>query len=112
MSELIELTTNEAWSSLLNDSTNQPVVLLKHSTTCPISGNAWKEFQNTLTDLDEKGVKTAFVKVIESRPVSLHIAEEIGITHQSPQLILIKDKQATWNTSHWDITRDAILKHI
>ncbi|WEG14359.1 bacillithiol system redox-active protein YtxJ [Pullulanibacillus sp. KACC 23026] len=112
MANLREITSEDDWKALLDDSSEKPVVLLKHSTTCPISANAWNEFNHTLEELEAKGVETAYVKVIESRPVSLKIADELGVTHQSPQAILIKNKQATWNTSHWDITHDALLKEV
>lgn len=55
---------------------------------------------------------TAFVKVIESRPISLHIAEDLGVVHQSPQVIIIKDQNAVWDTSHRNITKEAILEHL
>lgn len=112
MTELRELTSPDDWKNLLNDSQEKPVMLLKHSTTCPISANAWKEFNTTLDDLSEKGVETAFVKVIESRPVSNQIAAELDVTHQSPQLIFIKNGKSTWTTTHWDITKDAILNEV
>ncbi len=79
MAALKELTNQEDWQALYESSNNQPVLLFKHSTTCPISANAWKEFNNTLQDLENKGVQTAYVKVIESRPVSLQIADDLGV---------------------------------
>jgi len=40
--------------------------------------------------------------------VSDQIAEELGIRHQSPQIFLVKDKEAMWNASHTKITMDSI----
>lgn len=112
MANLQELATTEEWETLLEQSSDHPVLLFKHSTTCPISAKAWRAFNESLEDLSEKGVTPAFVKVIESRPVSNKITEELGVTHQSPQVILIKNKNSVWKTSHNDITKDTILEEI
>jgi bacillithiol system protein YtxJ len=112
MSNLIELTTADDWENVKNSSSDKPVFVFKHSTTCPISARAWKEYNSTLDELTEQGIQTAFVKVIESRPVSNQIAQELDVVHQSPQVILIKDQKPVWNTSHGNITKDALLNQI
>jgi bacillithiol system protein YtxJ len=48
------------------------------------------------------------VKVIESRPVSNQIAEDLGVKHESPQVILLKGGASYWNASHWAITEEHI----
>jgi bacillithiol system protein YtxJ len=80
-------------------------LLFKHSTTCPISANAYEEFQAFLKETD---TPAAIVHVIEDRPVSNKIAEEFGIKHESPQIFLLEDGEVRWNTSHWKITRESI----
>lgn len=106
--ELLEVTSPHDWESLKSLSSQKPVLLLKHSTTCPISANAWKAFRKFHAGSQGENLQTAFVKVIESRPVSLQIAKESGVEHQSPQAILFKDGKAVWNTSHWNITEKAL----
>jgi bacillithiol system protein YtxJ len=82
-------------------------LLFKHSTTCPISANAYKEFQAFIGIND---MPSALVKVIEDRPVSNKIAEVFGIKHESPQIFLLENDSVKWNASHWNITKDAIEK--
>lgn len=53
-------------------------------------------------------VSLAFVRVIEERPVSLALAERIGVTHQSPQAIVIKNGKPLWHDSHERITHEAL----
>jgi bacillithiol system protein YtxJ len=53
-------------------------------------------------------VDHAIVRVIEERPVSLALAQQVGVTHQSPQALLIKNGKAIWNDSHYSITADAL----
>ncbi len=48
------------------------------------------------------------MRVIEERPVSLALAERVGLQHQSPQAMLVRDGSAVWNASHHDITAAAL----
>lgn len=80
-------------------------LLLKHSTTCPISAKAFDEFNAHIKDAE---TSAAVVLVIEDRPVSNQIAEEFEIKHESPQIFLFEDGAVRWNTSHWKITRESI----
>lgn len=103
--DLSELKTQKDWKNIYEKSETKPVLIFKHSTTCPISGEAWNAFQAYLKQSPNHEIEYAFVKVIESRPVSNQITEDIGVKHESPQVILIKGRKETWNTSHWDITQ-------
>ncbi|MBP1931069.1 bacillithiol system redox-active protein YtxJ [Ammoniphilus resinae] len=108
MAEWKEIHTLDEWSEVIKTSDQDPVLLLKHSTTCPISANAWQECQRFVADDAVPNVNYVIVKVIESRPVSNQIADELAVKHESPQLILINHRKAVWNTSHWSITGDNI----
>jgi bacillithiol system protein YtxJ len=99
-----EITTLDEWNSLLESSPEQPVVILKHSTTCPVSASALEEYEEYLSKSPNENVNYYLVKVIESRPVSNQIAEDLKIKHQSPQILYFKNKEAIWNTSHWSVT--------
>ncbi len=63
-----------------------------------------------------EGISMGFVRVIESRPVSNHIAEITGIVHHSPQFILFVDGKAVYEVNNWSITREvltaALLQHL
>jgi bacillithiol system protein YtxJ len=48
------------------------------------------------------------VRVIEERPVSLALAERVGVKHESPQAILIRDGRPLWHASHGAITAGAL----
>jgi len=103
-----ELTTIEEWNEAFNGSASRPAVVFKHSTTCPVSANAFKEFNDYLGDKPRADVDYLFVKVIESRPVSNQIAEDTEIKHESPQIMLIDKKAKVWSASHWAITKEHI----
>ncbi|MFT9847210.1 bacillithiol system redox-active protein YtxJ [Aneurinibacillus sp. REN35] len=95
-----ELTTIEELNQFLEE--NPEAVLLKHSTTCPISTGAYNEFMQYTKN---EGIKPwALVIVQTARPVSTEIAERFGIKHESPQVLYVKDGSVAWHTSHWNIT--------
>ncbi|QHW34466.1 bacillithiol system redox-active protein YtxJ [Paenibacillus rhizovicinus] len=100
-----EIQSIEEWNAALEGSSSRPLVVFKHSTTCPVSANAYNEFANYLnSDAATGDADYVLVKVIESRPVSNQIAEDIAVKHESPQIILVKDKAKYWTASHWSIT--------
>lgn len=65
-----EITTIDEWSAALSNSDSKPLVVFKHSTTCPVSANAHEEFNRYLAGNPRQDIDYLFVKVIESRPVS------------------------------------------
>ncbi|WP_159883606.1 bacillithiol system redox-active protein YtxJ [Paenibacillus puerhi] len=101
-----EISTNEEWEQALQNSDNKALVVLKHSTACPVSFNALQEYEAYLGKSPNTEVDYLLVKVIESRPVSNQIAEDTGVKHASPQVLYVKNKETVWNTSHWAITEE------
>lgn len=108
MAQYREITTLEQWKEALDASGDKPVLVLKHSTTCPVSAAALEEYEEYLTGAPKDDVDYVLVKVIESRPVSNEIAQDLGVKHESPQIIYVKDKAKYWAASHWSVTK----KHI
>ncbi len=107
LKELLQMEDlEEVWEA----SEKSPVLLFKQSTTCPISARAFSQFRKFLDKNDQDGVVAFFVKVRETRPVSNQIADDLGIKHESPQIFIVKNKQAVWNTSHQKITVESIEK--
>ncbi|QCR30424.1 bacillithiol system redox-active protein YtxJ [Priestia megaterium] len=101
-----EITTLEEWYGILEESTKRGQIILKHSTTCPVSSNALKEYEQYLNESPNGDVDYTLVKVIESRPVSNKIAEDLNVKHESPQVIFVKDKSKYWTASHWAVTTE------
>jgi bacillithiol system protein YtxJ len=90
-----------ALDRLFERSHEGPVVLFKHSNTCPISARAYRQME---------GVRghVALVVVQKSRDVSREVAERTGVAHESPQAFVLRDGRAVWSASHFDITADAV----
>lgn len=105
---MIELTDLDGLEACLAASDSAPVVIFKHSTTCSISAGAYQETQQFLSRPPENCPAFYLVKVIESRPVSNEIAARLNIQHRSPQIILVKSRQALWSASHYGINAENI----
>lgn len=87
--------------SLFRLSHERPVVLFKHSLTCPISSAAYQEMSGLEEDV-------SLIVVQRARDVSRQVESLTGIRHESPQTIILRNGQAVWNVSHWRITRSAV----
>lgn len=90
-----ELVSIEEWKEVLEQSKEAPILLLKHSTTCPISTHAYNRFEEYETDMPKY-----WLKVRESRPVSNEIEADLDVVHQSPQAFILNDGKQVWNASH------------
>lgn len=104
MPNIQQLTSEEQWQEALRKTSEKPLVVFKHSTRCDISAGAHEDYVRYVEDSGESPVDFAIVHVIEDRPVSNAIAETLGVQHKSPQAILVKDGQAVWHDSHWNLT--------
>ena len=92
----------EDLEKLLIDSKLETQILLKHSTQCPISSDAYSQFEK----FSEKNpnISCHLLYVIEDRPVSNHIEEITDFRHESPQVIFFKDGVAIDHFSHRAVT--------
>lgn len=80
-----------------------PCIIFKHSTSCSISSLAKHRLEN-YWDLATDQVAVYFLDLLRYRAISNQIAEDYGVWHESPQLLLIRDGKCIYHTSHLDIT--------
>jgi bacillithiol system protein YtxJ len=109
MKNLTPLSDLDMLEAAIAESQERPVLLFKHSRTCGISCEALDELQAHL----ERGAGNAAYKVIvvqSHRRVSDSVSQRLGVRHETPQAILLKDGAAVWNASHFRITADEIGK--
>ncbi len=103
-----EMTTVDALEAALAASSGRAVFLFKHSLVCPVAGTAWEQVQIFRKTSPENCPEVHWVEVRQARPVSNAIADLLGVTHESPQLILVKNRAALWSASHGSISVEAI----
>ena len=103
-----QLLTLDQLNTIATESHNQPIIIFKHSTRCSISRMALKQFEREFTSEDK--VTPYFLDLIVNRDVSNEIAAKFMVTHQSPQIIVVKDGKSIYNASHSDISADKIKR--
>jgi bacillithiol system protein YtxJ len=104
---LNELHNIEELDGALAESHSQPILLFKHSLTCPISTRAFHELQSHLERADPR-ISYKLITVQTARAVSDEAASRLRIEHKSPQAILVRNGRELWNASHYDITASAL----
>lgn len=109
MAEFKEINCSQDLRDVLEESSLRKIVIFKHSTTCPVSARAWHEVQDFIQESSQE-ILVVMIKVIESRPVSNQVAEDLGVKHQSPQVLLISNRQVMWHASHQAVTQTNIKK--
>jgi len=100
---MYELTTVEELEEFLQ---RFPTGAIFKAGSCHKTSQGFGQVEQALDPLEE--IHLAFVRVIESRPVSNAIAEKTGIKHESPQLILFVEGQVVYAVDNWDISAEVI----
>ncbi len=105
----LPLTTVEQVNDLIEQSHHQPSIIFKHSTRCSISCVAKDRFER---QFKSDKANAWYLDLLSFREVSNHVAEVFNVEHQSPQVLLIKDGECAFHTSHLDIYADEVEKQI
>lgn len=95
-----ELTAIDQLDQLIEESKNSPVLIYKHSTSCSVSRMALDRLERKW---DLEGTKTYFLDLLSYRPLSNAIAERFQVVHESPQVLVIENGKAVYDSSHFDI---------
>lgn len=103
------LTSIDDLDTAIVSSENRTVVLFKHSTRCSISRMALKMFES---DWDESlaEVDAHFLDLLEHRDISAAIAEKLGVSHQSPQMIVLQAGRSVHHSNHSSIDAADVKK--
>jgi bacillithiol system protein YtxJ len=101
----VKITDINAFQGLIERSKERPVVIFKHSLTCPVSAGAYDQ-------MAEFAGEVALVEVQQARELSREIENRLGLAHESPQVIVLRNGQVVWNASHFKITADAVTEAV
>jgi len=101
------LDSEEQFEEIIDRSFERPVMLFKHSTTCGISAGAKNRLESNW-DVNPEIMDFFYLDLLSNRSISNLIAERLNVIHQSPQIILVKDGKAVYNTSHHAINTQAV----
>ncbi|MBB6369933.1 bacillithiol system redox-active protein YtxJ [Chryseobacterium shigense] len=97
----------EDLNKAIENSYHHRIAIFKHSTQCFISKTVLKNFEREIDNLDHK-VELYYLDLLKYRLISNKISEDLGIRHESPQLIVIEDGKAINSASHEDISTNQL----
>ncbi|WP_304517377.1 bacillithiol system redox-active protein YtxJ [Cecembia rubra] len=110
--EWIKLEDAAQLQELKKRSEERPVLIFKHSTRCSISSMALERLRRNWKIEDFDKVTPYYLDLINYRDISNLIAREFEVFHQSPQVILVKNGKAFYDTSHMGISYPDIMSRI
>ena len=97
----LPLTDAAQLDTIAQESHQRPVLIFKHSTTCSISAAAKSKLER---QWDATGLPADLLlyhlDLLRYRPLSAAVAQQFGIQHESPQLLLIQDGACRYDASH------------
>ena len=99
---------------LLSESHTRPLVLFKHSYSCGISAEALDELvdhlKSSATAAGLPDLRYAMVTVQTHRDVSNAVTTRLGVRHETPQALLVREGRVVWSASLFRVTADAVQK--
>jgi len=111
MESIREIQRLKELDEALTISSQRPVLFFKHSLTCPISMRAYNELISYLQEADPE-VSYNLITVQKARPISNEIASRLGVRHETPQALLVRNGREIWNASHFAITSSTLRRAI
>lgn len=88
--------------NIISNSEIKPKVIFKHSTRCGISRMVLNQFERGY-EKNEDEVTFYFLDLLNYRDVSNAVAEKLNVVHQSPQVIILYNKEILHIESHQGI---------
>ncbi|MEM7375278.1 MAG: bacillithiol system redox-active protein YtxJ [Bacteroidota bacterium] len=95
-------------ATIIKQSFERPQLIFKHSISCGISAQIRYQLESASEDLSEIA-DLHYLDLINFRPTSNLVANQLGVPHQSPQVLLIKDGKVVYHSSHFGIRTDKIM---
>jgi len=98
----IALTAVAQLDEITEKSKTKTQIIFKHSTSCGISRMVLKMFKNNY-DFSKEQADLYYLDLLQYRNVSNETGFKFQVTHQSPQLLVIKNGIAVVHQSHGGI---------
>lgn len=103
----IPLNSLDQLAGIKEKSYQQPQVIFKHSTRCSISSMAKSRLERSVPPQD---IPFHYLDLISNRNISRMIEEDFDVTHESPQVLVIKNGECIYDESHSGISMDEIVE--
>ncbi len=83
-------------------------VIYKHSSRCWICTKAERQVHAFASEHPE--IPVYQVDALEGKDISREVAERLGVEHQSPQVIVVRDGKVAWSGSHFRISNRILTR--
>ena len=90
------------------ESRERPVLVFKHSRFCGVSCEALDELNAHIAAQTDDTALYKMITVQTHRVVSNAAVDRLGLRHETPQAILLRNGKVIWNASHFRITADRL----
>lgn len=104
----IDLNSMEQLDEIEERSEERTVAILKHSTTCGISRMVLKMFESDYDLNENEPIDLYFLDLRAHRDISNAIADKFSVRHESPQLIVLRNREVVHHASHQGISADKL----
>jgi bacillithiol system protein YtxJ len=108
----IEIKSLAQLEEIKSQSAVNPVIIFKHSTRCSTSRMTLDRLERNWNASEMTEVKPFFLDLLSHRQISNFIAEEFGIEHESPQVLIVFKGEAVQDLSHFEIEYEQIKKTV
>lgn len=105
------LETMAQFEALMATSFTVPQLIFKHSTRCSISRFVLNEFMSTYS-FSEQDFGAWYLDLLSYRAISNAIAQQLEVTHQSPQLLVIKNGKAIAHAAHENVNKLLLTDYV
>ena len=105
----IELKSISQIKEIVEKSKAKPQVIFKHSTRCSISAMAKGRLERGLAP---GNADFYFLDLINYRNISNQVSSEFDVSHESPQILIIRNGECVYDESHGSITMDEIKEQV
>ena len=106
-----QITSAADVQEIIESSVAKPQIIFKDSLSCGISAYAKEKLIDGYS-LFEGKAGFNYLDLLSFRSVSKLIAETLKVTHQSPQIIILKDRKVVYTTSHHAISAAGVAKYL
>ena len=93
----INVTDADQLANVFELSAEAPVMLFMYDPYCPINSSA-------MAEIDELKTTVYLVNVAEHRALGSAVQLYTRVRHESPQLIILRERTPAWHASHGGIT--------
>ncbi len=94
--------------ALFSPEASHKTLLFKHSLICGVSSSALEEMLAFADSHPE--ARILLLEIQPFRELSNEVARRSGVSHRSPQALVIQGGRVLWHASHWKITAKTLAQ--